>query len=248
MPIRWLQRTFLRDLRTWRADAHPHLEASQSGEDGIIAEICRRLNIDTDWFVEFGAGDGVRYSNTYALAQRGWRGVYIEADPHKFQALTRRAAEKTGLHACQAFITAEGATRIDALLARYPVPADLALMSIDIDGNDYWVWKSIVNYHPRIVVIEYNCNFEPHEAKTIAYDPAHTWDGTMYYGASARALVELGRAKGYTLVSYTRNQNLFFVRDDQLAGRFKPVSISGLRRHRGHAQQRREQFIDIAAP
>jgi hypothetical protein len=70
----------------------------------------------------------------------------------------------------------------------------------------------------RVVVIEYNSNFRPDESLVMPYDPTHRWDKTDYYGASAAALVKLGRERSYTLVDVTPRVNLFFVADEALAG------------------------------
>ena len=71
------------------------------------------------------------------------------------------------------------------------------LLSLDIDGNDYWVWMAL-EYRPRVIVIEYNAHVTAGESKTIVYDPEFRWRGTDYFGASLRALKELGDNKGYT--------------------------------------------------
>ena len=103
----------------------------------------------------------------------------------------------------------------------------------------------MVDYRPKIVVIEYNSNFKPHQNKVIRYDPEHRWDNTMYYGASAGALNQLAEEKGYTLVAYTPALNLFFVRNDCAEGLFEPLSVKKVPTRRLHIQRRREEFIDV---
>lgn len=113
------------------------------------------------------------------------------------------------------FVDAEN---VEALFDRYAVPRDFDLLSIDIDGNDYWVWKAIERYRPRVVIVEYNVFFPAETAKTIAYDPMHGWDkerfGT-YHGASLAAFHKLGEQKGYAL-AWTEPYcpNAIFVRED----------------------------------
>jgi hypothetical protein len=104
---------------------------------------------------------------------------------------------------------------INQLMDKYDVPAEPDLISIDIDGNDYWVWEAL-NRNPRVLIIEYNCIWQNGECKVTKYDPAFQWDiATNYAGASMGALVKLGKEKGYTLVyACHRGVNLFFVRDD----------------------------------
>ena len=98
------------------------------------------------------------------------------------------------------------------------LPRELDLLSIDIDGNDYFVWEAITAIEPRVVVIEYNSKFPPPMRWTIRYDPAHEWDGSDQFGASLQSLADLGIRKGYRLVGCNiTGTNAFFVRAD-LAG------------------------------
>jgi hypothetical protein len=113
------------------------------------------------------------------------------------------------------FITAENIT---SLFDKYNVPHDLALLSIDIDYNDFYVWKALdAKYQPAVVVIEYNASFPPNEDKVVKYKPFYCGDGTNYFGANILALYNLGRSKGYSLVYVEQSGvNLFFIRDDIL--------------------------------
>ena len=125
------------------------------------------------------------------------------------------------------FITAEN---INALFRKYGVPEAFDLLSIDIDGNDYWVWRAIA-HRPRVVVIEYNAHPPPQERKAIVYDPAFRWNGSDYFGASLRAMKELGDQKGYTLVHCERTgANAFFVATEALPPGFVPRSLEALYR------------------
>ncbi len=123
-----------------------------------------------------------------------------------------------GVH--REFITAEN---IEPLFQKYGVPPEFDLLSIDIDGNDYWVWKAIEQFRPRVVVIEYNANKGPDASVTIPYDPAFRWDKSDYQGASLRALEKLGKEKGYTLVATDPcGVNAFFVLNSLVPGNFAP--------------------------
>lgn len=109
-------------------------------------------------------------------------------------------------------VTAEN---IQDLFLKYSVPKNFDLLSIDIDYNDYWVWKSITDYFPRVVIIEFNSSIPPNESRVVPYDPDATWDGTNYFGASLLALKNLGSKKGYTLVGCDSNGvNAFFIKSD----------------------------------
>jgi len=203
-----------------------HRVTSQNGEDGIIAEIFRRIRTTNRYFVEFGVQDGAE-CNTAQLALAGWSGLLIEGDPVLQARLATRYENNTTVKTVQEFITAEN---IASVFERNGVPASFDLLSIDIDGNDYWVWKAIAVRRPRAVVIEYNATMPPPVSRTIPYDPKFRFDETDYFGASLAALARLGREKGYTLVACdSRGINAFFV-DDALAGRFAPPPIERLYR------------------
>lgn len=178
--------------------------SSQGGEDGVLEAIFARIGTTDRHCVEFGCGDGVQ-CNTAHLRQQGWTGLLMDG---------AAAPGDAGAAIHAAWITAEN---IEGLLDAHAVPSAPDLMSIDLDGNDYWVWRAI-RRRPRVVIVEYNANLGCDEALTIPYDPGHRWDGTDFYGASLPALARLGRERGYTLVYCTQaGVNAFFVRDDVLA-------------------------------
>jgi len=192
--------------------------SSQNGEDGILEAIFTVIGTAGKYFVEFGAASG-RECNTARLARNGWTGLLMDAatPPPDARVPIRRE-----------FITAEN---INALFAKYNVPPAFDLLSIDIDGNDYWVWKSIAAYRPRVVVIEYNASVRPTESSVMPYDPNFRWSGTDYFGASLLALAKLGATKGYTLVGCdSSGTNAFFVDAAEAQGRFVPHSVGELYR------------------
>lgn len=193
---------------------------SQNGEDGILQEIFRRIGTTNKTFVEFGAGTGLE-NNTAHLLLRGWKGHWFEADEAHVKSIQEQfhtLFQNGMLFLAQVFITAEN---IESLFVRSGVPKDFDLLSIDIDGNDYWVWKKIVNFSPRVVVIEYNALFRPGTDWIIKYNPSHAWKKTSYYGASISSLERLGREKGYSLVGCDfTGTNAFFVRNDLLQDKF----------------------------
>lgn len=218
--------------------------SSQNGEDGILAEILRRMRIGTGFFVEFGVQDG-SVCNTARLAANGWSGVYIEADDADAAALAARHAANPRIVVVHGFVTAEN---ICDIFARAGVPTEFDLLSIDIDGNDYWVWRALAAYKPRIVVIEYNAEHAPPERWVMQYDPAHRWDKTTYYGASLESYAALARSKGFSLVGTEKTGvNAFFVRDDCLrasgfraltaAQGYHPVGYYGIHHELGHVRR-----------
>jgi hypothetical protein len=203
-----------------RLQRHEHKTYSQNGEDGIIDEIFRRIGSTNNFFVEFGVGDGLE-NNTALLLVKGWTGAWIEGDSASVAAIQttfRRQIAEKHLHVQNAFITAEN---IEQLFSNAAVPLEFDLLSIDIDGNDYWVWKAIQRYSPRVVVIEYNSTFPPSMEWVKEYNPSSVWDGTMAFSASLKSLEQLGAAKGYALVGCDfRGVNAFFVRQELLQDRF----------------------------
>jgi hypothetical protein len=182
---------------------------SQNGEDGILNAIFEAVGVTNRVFVEFGCGDATECNTANLLAQ-GWTGLLMDAE-----GISRN--HRATVH--REYITAEN---INALLQKHGVPMAFDLLSIDIDGNDYYVWRSMV-CRPRVVVIEYNAHFPPPQRRAIAYDPGFRWSGTDYFGASLQALYELGERKGYTLLYCEQNGvNAFFVSKDLLPQGFVP--------------------------
>jgi hypothetical protein len=193
---------------------------SQSGEDGVLAEIFRRIGTTNRHFVEFGVGNGLE-NNTAALLLTDWTGLWLEGSDTFYHSIAKTFAPviATGqLKAHHAFITAEN---IEQHLRDNDVPEELDLLSIDIDGNDYWVWRAITAFKPRVVVIEYNATLGPAVSKVMPYAPDRVWDRSTAFGSSLKALELLGTTKGYSLVycNITGN-NSFFVRHDLRGDRF----------------------------
>lgn len=139
----------------------------------------------------------------------------------------------TGTRALCAFLTVEN---LADTITGAGVPAGLDLLSIDVDGVDYWLWESLTCVSPRVVVIEYNASFGPHRSITVPYesgfDRVEKHPSTFYHGASLSALAKLGAKKGYSLVGCDSNGvNAFFVRNDliksPLAALFSPMRPTG---------------------
>ncbi|WYD80838.1 MAG: hypothetical protein V8K32_00280 [Candidatus Electrothrix gigas] len=179
---------------------------SQAGEDGIIEYLCARLGIQSGWCVEFGAWDGKHLSNTWNLIQNGWSGVLIEGNKEKAESLNALYVKNPSVYTICAYVGFDESDQngLDALLSATPTPKKFELLSIDIDGNDWYVWNAMKNYQPAVVIIEANSSIPASVSKV---HPVNSGGG-----ASARALVELARCKGYELVAHTGN--CIFVRSD----------------------------------
>jgi hypothetical protein len=193
---------------------------SQHDEDGIIEEIFRRIGTTNQFFVEFGAGDGIENTTLYCLA-KGWRGVWIDGSAACYEGIQvnlRSYIASGHLKTKYSFITAEN---IESLFGELGVPKEPDLMVIDLDRNDYWVWKAINNYRPRVACVEYNASFRQTLACAVPYNPNAINEGTNYFGVSLKGLEILGRQKGYCLVgcNYT-GVDAFFVREDLVGDHF----------------------------
>jgi hypothetical protein len=202
-----------------RLERHGFRAFSQNDEDGILQEIFRRIGTTNRTFVEFGVQDGLQ-TNTRLLLYAGWRGLWIEADRAAYaRMLDSFAAEVAArqLQLLNTFVTAENISGlIDSALL-----GELDLLSIDIDGNDYWIWDAI-QLRPRVVVIEYNAKFRPPIKWVMQYNPKHRWNYSDYHGASLESLNALARQKGYSLVGCClAGVNAFFVRDDLVQDHFE---------------------------
>lgn len=216
--------------RTLREDAryrdprhlahHEHQVYSQSGEDGILREILRRVGSGERTFVEVAAGSGIENNTLFLLAQ-GWSGLWVEGDPSKVRQIEGRFGDWLAagrLRLRPTFVTAES---VGDELARGGAAAEPDVLSIDIDGNDYWLWKSLGSYRARVVVIEYNALFPPDMEWVMPYAPNHRWRRDTWFGASLKSLEKLGRQLGYRMVGCTFvGTNVFFVRDDLVGESF----------------------------
>jgi hypothetical protein len=183
---------------------------SQHGEDGMLRAIFDRLGSGSRTCVEIGAWDGEHLSNCWHLIHDlGWRGVLIESDRARFDALQRNAETIGNVTAIHAQVGTAGPSSLDALLTAAAVPTEFDLLSIDIDNDDYFVWEALEQFTPRVVVIEVNSQFGA-RTERVATQGARTW--THRSGTSHASMVRLGKRKGYELAAHTGN--CLFVRRD----------------------------------
>lgn len=202
-----------KNLQAYRANV-----TSQFGEDGVIREILRRLGEGERHCLEFGAWDGRRHSNTWSLwHERAWSAVLIEGHPQRFATLRANLANFPRAQALQAYVTADGEGRLDALLARLGEPKPVDVMSIDIDGDDYHVFAAICENLPRIALVEFNPTCPP--GAEIVQEKGGR------FGCSAWSLLQLAQHKGYALAACT-DTNLILVRAEDF-GRLEiePVKL-----------------------
>ena len=190
---------------------------SQWGDDGIIQWLVQRLPGLDETFVEFGVEDYQEANTRFLLVNNNWRGLVMDSSNRNVEAITRDPISwRHDLKAVCSFVTAEN---IDRLLSEHRFEGDIGLLHIDIDGNDYWVWKSLTVTRPAIAIIEYNSVFGVDRAITVPYDPAFNRTvahfSNLYFGASLPALCNLAQSKGYDFVgSNSAGNNAYFVSSD----------------------------------
>lgn len=226
---------------------------AQAGEDGIIQFLLRHVPVANPVFVEFGVEDYSEANTRFLLKHQGWAGLILDGSPQQIEAIRQDPIYwQYNLKAEAVFVDRE---TINEVFRRHGVGGDIGLLSVDIDGNDYWVWEAITTISPRIVICEYNSLWGCSRAVSIPYDrsfqrtAAHY--SNLYFGASIRALEQLALRKGYRLVaSNSLGTNLFFVRAD-LLGALPPLSAeqayvaSSVRQSRD--QQGRLSFLEREA-
>lgn len=202
---------------------------SQWGEDGIVQHLLRSAKIDQKVFVEFGVEKYAESNTRFLLTNDNWSGVVLDGSKENIDAIRNDPIYwQYNLKAECAFITREN---INELLVRQAIRGEIGLLSIDIDGNDYWVWEAVEIVHPAIVIVEYNARFGRDRAVVVPYDPgflrSKAHPSMIYFGASLKALCSLGRKKGYAFVGCNSAGNdAFFVRRDLISERLPEIDIA----------------------
>jgi hypothetical protein len=188
---------------------------SQNEEDGITIEIVRRLNIKQGVFVEFGVDTGLE-NNTIVLALLGWRGVWVGAQDLAIN-IPRRAIEQNFTY-IKEWITTDNIVRIYQQGLANINAKNPNMISLDLDGNDYYFVSALLDAgaRPDIFIVEYNPKFAPPLQWKMPYNQDHSWTGDDYYGCSISSYVELFEKHGYLLVccSGVTGSNAYFVRVD----------------------------------
>jgi len=190
---------------------------SQAGQDGVIEKIFEIIEPTTKYAVEFGAGDGIKDSNTRNLYLKGWSGLQIEGVPNLASQLVKNYADLPRAKTLEAWVYPGN---VELLFEENGVPRDLDLLVIDIDSNDWYVWRAIRDFRPKVVLIEVNPLFPPPQRMVIEFHPMNHWDSTDYFGASLQSIYELGKKKGYELIYHNKFGNDAFLVDAKYYDRF----------------------------
>lgn len=208
MAILQLQKRDLTNPRSTYLRAFRGNLTSQCGEDGILEKIFSLLGATNKYCIEFGAWDGKLFSNVYNLLTNcGWTGTLIEGNSQKFPELEKTYAGRSDLKLIHRFVGL-GADRLDEILTAAQAPPTPDLISIDIDGMDWHVWRSLARFRPRVVIVEFNPSI-PNDVLFVQDE-----NFSFNHGCSLRALVALAKEKRYELVA-TTDWNAFFVEESE---------------------------------
>jgi len=200
---------------------------SQGGEDGIIQHLIKVVEIKNETFIEFGVEDFSESNCRYLLMNNNWSGFVIDGSPKKIARLKHSYYYwRYELVAVDAFITREN---INELLAKSGFEQDLGILSIDLDGNDYYILQAIDFFKPRILICEYNAVFGGERKISVPYDGqfnrTEKHSSNLYFGASLGAMTHAAKQKGYTLVGTNIAAcNAFFVRNDLVNDRLRKLT------------------------
>lgn len=208
---------------------------SQFEEDGLLLYLDAVLELEHCTFVDIGAADGINSNCANLALNLGWHGLFIDGDPQAIARGRRFYQEHLDTELwppvfVEAFITREN---IDQLILDAGFSGPVGIMSIDIDGNDYWVWKAVSAVDPAVVVIETHIEFGMRNI-VVPYDAQHVYPGKHpdYFSASPVAMVRLAGRKGYRLVGANRyGFNLIFVKRGLHEDRVPEVSLESVLRH-----------------
>lgn len=205
---------------------------TENGEAGLLLWMFSRLGLTDRRAVEFGIGRIGKCNSTNLVRSFGWSVLLMDGDPDRVEKALEfyrehSRADIARVRAIETLVTPEN---VDELIEKNGFGGEIDLLSIDVDGNDYWIWEAIERSRPRVVIIEYNASFGPDEAVVTEYYEAFDRYALhplgWYYGASLAALEGLGRRKGYVLVGCeTAGHNAFFVRTDVLQGRLHALGV-----------------------
>jgi hypothetical protein len=229
---------------------------SQTDEDGILLYLFAVLGATNRQCAEICAGDGMECNTANLLINHGWGGLLVDGDEENVQRArafyaTKRETRIYPPLCVQAWVTRDN---VNDLLTSNRLAGDIDLLSLDLDGVDYWIWNAITAVSPRVVVVEYQDILGPDRSWTVPY--ADDFSAARYSmtrgmpnfaGASLRAFTNLAHEKGYRLVGTNRlGFNAFFVRNE-LGGNLVPeVPVEACFTHPKVQQGMRERFPLVA--
>lgn len=229
---------------------------SQTDEDGILLYLFSVLGAPTRTAIEMCCGEAIESNTANLILNHGWNALLVDGDPDNVKRAKRFFANTRMTYVyppkvVQAWITRDS---INSLIESNGFGGEIDLLSLDLDGVDYWLWKAITVANPRVVVVEYQDILGPDRALTVPYADdfradAYSETNNMpnFAGASLAAFVRLARQKGYRLVGVNRlGYNAFFVRNDLGAGILPELPIEEAFKHPKNVEGMRERYPLVA--
>lgn len=213
-----------RDFKSGDLSDYEFKVYSQWGEDGIIQRLILLIDLRIKTFVEFGVGDFSESNCRFLLMNNNYSGIVIDSSKRNIESIVNSDLYwRHSLYAKHAFIDKEN---INDLIFQPDIGKNVGILSIDIDGVDYYIFEAIKSITPCIVICEYNSLFGPDRLITIPYEKNfhRQNEDNLFYGASIAALTHLANQKGFELVYGNMNgNNLFFVRRDLINDKIKII-------------------------
>lgn len=179
---------------------------TQRGEDGILEYIFEKIGVSEGNFVEFGAWDGMYLCNSRLLAEKGWGGLFIESDKEKSKELKNNYKDNKKIICLNSLVEEYGENSFDNILKKH-FDVDIDFVSIDVDGLDYYLFRSIDYYRPKVFCIEGGKYIPPMQSQEVPRELA-----SEYVGQSLASFNHMAQLKGYTIICFT--QNIIIIRDD----------------------------------
>jgi hypothetical protein len=216
---------------------------SQWGDDGIIQWFINNLELPSQTFVEFGVGD-YRESNTrFLMMNNNWSGLVMDGSKSNVEQIIN--SEYFWKHTLLANAVFIDVNNINNLLSESKLGQEIGILHIDLDGNDYWIWKAINEVSPTLVILEYNSVFGIDRAITVPYNSDFNRTkmhySNLYFGASLRALYQLSTTKGYSFIGCnSAGNNAYFVRNDKLNNSVREISLE-----KGYVMSRFRESRDL---
>ena len=212
IPPEWLQR-----FGAWQPDYYKRYRYnnySQNGEDGIIEKLFEHLNIKDGYLCEFGAWDGEHLSNTFNLFRdnQQYTPILIEGDENRYEDLVKNMEHRENAHLINKYVDTKpsGTRSLNSIFRELDLPDikdKFQLLSIDVDGIDYEIWKAFDYCRPKIVIIEVNT--QKSAVFNIDHSGAANIENIDHYspdsGSSLAAMIKLGKEKGYEVVTHCGN-------------------------------------------
>lgn len=221
---------------------------SQFEEDGLLLFIFSVLRMSNKTFIEIGSDDGVNSNSANLYFHFGWNGLFIDGNSKSIKRGKRFFSKYPHPWFDKPKFLCERVKRenINQIIAKSELKGEIGLLSIDIDGNDYWIWDAITQVNPQVVLIETHVEFGM-ENIVVPYDPNYFYPGKhpVYHGASPVAMEKLAKKKGYRLVGANEmGFNFIFLRNDLATELIKEVSVDSVLQH-SYAKRSFAKFQEV---